>query len=305
MAETSLTQKSAVALGLFDGVHLGHRAVLQAATACARQNQLLPCAFTFAVASVPMKQGVPLDYLYTDVQKRLLLAQCGIKALYCPSFQELKEMDGAAFCRRILKEKLQAEEVFCGGDFRFGAGAAWDFDALCGFGKAMGFRVHCIEPVRNGGEKISSTMIRQKLREGKAEEAAVLLGAAYQIFGRVSHGAALGRTRAVPTINIPFADGQLVPRYGVYASRTHTSEGVWDSITNVGVKPTVSTEKRPGAETFLLDFSGDLYDTDCLVELLHFLRPEQQFPDVDALYRQIAQDQAACRAWLQQNARIK
>ncbi len=300
-AETPLAKKSAVALGFFDGVHRGHRGVLHAAAVSAQRSGLVPCAFTFAAASVPAKQNQPLEYLYTDAQKCMLLEKCGITAIYSPAFQELKALDGESFCRRILKEHLMAEEVFCGGDFRFGAKAAWDFDALCAFGVAMGFRVHRVEPVRCGGEKISSTMIRHALRTGKPEEAASLLGAPYQICGQVEHGAALGRTKAVPTINIPFADGQLVPRYGVYVSRTHTPEGIWDSITDVGVKPTVSTEHHPIAETFLLDFSGNLYETPCMVELLHFLRPERQFSDVDALYRQIARDQENCRAWLQSN----
>lgn len=301
-ADDVLTGRSAAALGLFDGVHRGHRAVLKAAAACAREQQLLPCAFTFAAASVPAKQGQALQYLYPDGQKTALIAQCGMEAMYCPSFQAVKEMDGETFCRQILVKKLHAAEVFCGGDFRFGARAAWDFDDLCRFGKTMGFGVHQVAPVRQDGEKISSTAIRQLLLAGAPEQAALLLGAPYQICGRVTHGAALGSTHAVPTINMQFAPGQLMPRYGVYVSRTYTPDGVWDSITNIGVKPTVSAAAQPGAETFLLDFSGDLYDTDCRVELLHFLRPEQQFPDVNALYRQIGQDQAECRLWLRQNA---
>ncbi|MFR3040897.1 riboflavin kinase, partial [Ruminococcus callidus] len=100
---------------------------------------------------------------------------------------------------------------------------------------------------------------------------------------------------------IPFAAGQLVPRYGVYVSRTHTPQGSFDSITDIGVKPTVSEAQLPAAETFLLHFSGDLYEQPCRVELLHFLRDEQKFPDVDSLYRQIAQDQKQCQEWLKQH----
>lgn len=294
----ALAQGSAVALGLFDGVHQGHRAVLHAAAECAAAQGLSACAFTFAADSVPVKQGTALEYLYTDVQKFSLLEDCGIQTVFCPTFPQLRALDGEAFCRRVLVELFHAKEVFCGADFRFGAKAAWDVAALCAFGDQMGFAVHQVAPVCCDGVIISSTAIRSAVKQGKPELAAKLLGAPYQVCGNVVHGAALGRTHAVPTINIPFAPGQLVPRYGVYVSRTHTRQGVFDSVTDIGVKPTVSETQSPAAETFLLDFSGDLYEQPCKVELLHFLRPEQKFSDVEMLYRQIARDQENCRAWI-------
>ena len=300
-----LTQKSAVALGFFDGVHVGHRAVLQAAVEWANAHGQLPCAFSFQADSLPKKQGIPLTYLYTDRQKQRLLTECGIAALYCPAFDALKKWDGQQFCQEVLVGLLRAEDVFCGSDFRFGKGAAWDGEMLRQFGAAMGFRVHLISPVQCGTEKISSTMIRQCMLAGKPEQAAVLLGAPYEICGNVGHGAALGHTQNVPTINLSFEQRQLVPRYGVYVSRTYTPEGVWNSITNIGIKPTVSTAPKPGAETFLLDFSGNLYGVMCRVELLHFLRPERQFPDLAALYAQIALDEKNCREWFMRHSQKK
>ena len=250
------------------------------------------------------KQGVPLTYLYTDAQKAELMQDCGIHGVYCPAFSELCALDGESFCRQVLVELLHAREVFCGGDFRFGAKAAWNIDSLREFGRQMGFAVHQIDPVFCGGEKISSTAIRDAIRRGEPETAAGMLGTAYRISGSVVHGAALGRTRVVPTINIPFAPGQLVPRYGVYVSRTHTPQGSFDSITDVGVKPTVADAQAPAAETFLLDFSGDLYEQPCRVELLHFLRDERKFPDVESLYGQIARDQEQCREWLKNHKNL-
>lgn len=294
-------QKSAVALGFFDGVHLGHRAVLHAAVDYAQQKKLVPCAFTFAADSIPVKQGTALSYLYTDAQKHALMASCGIRRVYCPQFAELCALDGEAFCRKVLTDLFRAREVFCGGDFRFGAKAAWDITSLRAFGRQMGFSVHQVEPVLCDGEKVSSTAVREAMKNGAPERAARLLGKPYHVSGRVVHGAALGRTRAVPTINLPFAAGQLVPRHGVYVSRTHTPQGTFDSVTDIGVKPTVSAAQIPAAETFLLNFSGDLYEQPCTVELLHFLRPERKFPDVEALYQQIARDQEECRKWFCQN----
>ena len=298
LKEASVPQKSAVALGFFDGVHLGHRAVLQAAAECAERQHLRACAFTFAADSVPVKQGTPLRYLYTDAHKFALLEACGMEAVFCPPFPSLCQLDGAAFCRIVLQDLFGAEEVFCGSDFRFGAKAAWGIDALREFGAEMGFAVHQIDPVLCGREKISSTEIRSAMQDGMPEQAAALLGMPYQVWGHVTHGQALGRAHAVPTINMPFAEGQLVPRYGVYVSRTHTPQGVYDSVTDVGRKPTVGDDHAPAAETFLLDFSGDLYDQPCQVDLLHFLREERKFPDVTQLYQQIARDQENCRNWL-------
>ena len=119
-----VSQPTAVALGLFDGVHLGHQAVLRAAAAC-RQDGLLPCAFTFQSASMPKKQNRELEYLYTESQKLEHLAAAGIAAVYQPDFAALRELDGAAFCRTVLRDMLHAEQVFCGGDFRFGKAAGW------------------------------------------------------------------------------------------------------------------------------------------------------------------------------------
>lgn len=299
--EQPLERESAVALGFFDGVHLGHRAVLRAAADCAAEKGLLSGAFTFAADSVPVKQGRTLSYLYTDRQKMQELEACGIERVYCPPFSQLCALDGAAFCREVLAGLFHAREVFCGGDFHFGAKAAWDVASLRQFGAEMGFAVHQVAPVLADGEKISSSTIRQALLDGKPEQAAALLGAPYAVLGNVVHGAALGRTHAVPTINIPFAAGQLVPRYGVYVSRTHTPQGCFDSVTDIGIKPTVSEAQLPAAETFLLDFSGDLYEQPCRVELLHFLRGERKFPNVEQLYRQIAQDQKDSREWLKQS----
>lgn len=296
--DSAVSASGAVALGLFDGVHLGHRAVLNAAAACANAHGYTACAFTFAADSVPQKRGYTLEYLYTDVQKFALMEKCGITAVYASAFGEICALDGERFCQSVLIDRFHAKDVFCGADFRFGAKAAWNVEALEAFGIQMGFRVHRISPVCYGGEVISSTRIRRAVKTGMAEHAAALLGAPYQICGNVIHGAARGRKHAVPTINIPFASGQLVPAYGVYVSRTHTKQGTFDSVTDIGVKPTVSQTQPPAAETFLLSFSGDLYNQPCTVELLHFLRAEQKFPDETALYRQIARDQQDCLAWL-------
>lgn len=292
---TTASTESAVALGIFDGVHIGHRAVLQAATAC-QADGLEPAAFTFWTASIPAKHGEPMQYLYTDTMKHRLMEKNGIQRILSPLFPALAELDGETFCKDYLQQQLHAKRVFCGADFRFGKGAAWNVEDLKRFGQAMGFAVKIVEAVRQDGEIISSSRIRQLLLDGEIKQAALLLGAPYQLEGVVQRGAQLGRTIDFPTINIPFAEGQLVPRHGVYLSRVYLAEDiVRDGITNIGVKPTVSNAGIPVSETHLLSFDGDLYGTHCRLELLHFLRPEKQFDGLSQLKQAIATDVAAAK----------
>lgn len=285
----SLSGRSAIALGLFDGVHLGHRRILSAAAEC-KSEGLIPAAFTFKTEGFPMKHGKPFEFLCTDAQKLSLLDEWGIEAVYSPEFSAIQEMDGESFCRRILVNTLHAAKVFCGSDFRFGRKAGWCFDDLKKFGMEMGFEAVLMDAVIHDGQPVSSTRIREALRNGAPEKAAELLGRPYAVTGEVLHGKALGRTIDFPTINMPFHKGQLVPAKGVYLSRVHTPEGTYYGVTNIGVKPTVSEENIPLAETYLFDFSGDLYGQECTAELLFFIRPEQKFENITALRTAIAQD---------------
>lgn len=284
-----LSQESAAALGLFDGVHLGHRKVLDAA-AKSSADGLLPCAFTFSTETFPKKHGKPFEFLYTDESKQRLLEECGIKAVYSPSFPDICEADGESFCRDILRGMLNVRRVFCGSDFRFGKGAACGFNELSEFGRKMGFEAVLMDCVSLGGSEVSSTRIREYLRTGRPEKAAELLGRPYEISGEIIHGKALGRTISFPTINQSFERNQLVPAKGVYLSEVQTRSGRFYGVTNIGVKPTVSEENIPLAETNIFDFEGDLYGEYCITRLLRFLRPEKKFDNITALMAAISQD---------------
>lgn len=288
-AAGSVSENSAAALGLFDGVHLGHRSILDRAAEC-RAEGLVPAAFTFNTETFPRKHGHPFEYICTQKRKLSLLEDMGIGLVYSPDFSDIQEMDGERFCREILVGTLHAKKVFCGSDFRFGRMAGWGYKELADFGRKMGFEAVLVDAVMHGGQEVSSTRIRQHLKAGEPEKAASLLGRPYAVTGVVVHGRALGRTIDFPTINQPFHKGQLVPAKGVYLSRVHTSEGTYNGITNIGVKPTVSEENIPLAETYLFDFSGDLYGQDCVTELIRFIRPEQKFENITALRTAIAQD---------------
>ena len=279
--------RTSVALGLFDGVHLGHRAVLKTAAA-QKMNGLTPCAFTFPPESTAGKNA---EYIYSGKEKQMLLtSSCDIAKIFSPQFSEICMMDGDTFARSILRKELNAAYVACGKDFRFGKDAAWGIDELAGFGRKYGFTVQAVDDVCCGNERVSSTAVRKLLQKGELRRANLFLGEPYMIMKEISSGAQLGRTIGFPTANQLFSKGQLLPAYGVYASRT-LYEGKWyPSMTNIGIKPTVSYGGAPLAETYISGFSGDLYGKTVQVVLLDFIRPEKRFSDLDELKQQIRRD---------------
>ena len=179
---------------------------------------------------------------------------------------------------------------YIGENFRFGKGARWDVEDLQKLGERCGFTVEVVDDVRMGGETVSSTGIRTLLEEGDLNKANLLLGKPYTLRQEVVHGAHLGTSLSFPTINQPYKPGQLVPKYGVYASETKTPEGWMMSVTNIGVKPTVDYQGCPVAETYIIDYSGDLYGQTVEVVLTKLLREEQKFDDLDALIDQMNRD---------------
>ena len=287
------TLGTAVALGLFDGVHLGHRAVLAAAAAQAA-NGLVPAAFTFqpGLSAAKGAQG----FLYPESLKEQLLREaCGMEQIFAPDFQELSGLSGEAFVREVLCGTLHAAYAVCGRDFRFGKGAACGAADLVRFCASSGIAVEIVGDVESDGGKVSSSRIRTLLETGEIAAANTLLGAPYRLQGEIVHGAHLGHTIGFATINQSFEPGQLVPRFGVYASETCTPDGWRLSVTNIGVKPTVGYTGLPLAETHILDFSGDLYGQVLEVVLTDFLRGEQKFDSLETLQLQLDSDITARR----------
>ncbi len=276
------------ALGVFDGVHLGHRRVLAHAAALGRCH-----AVTFAADSMPEKQGRPMRYIYTDEQKKRLLMTCGANAVFALPFGEIGALSGEAFCREILRDRLQVDVVVCGHDFRFGHKASCTAADLARFGQKLGFRVDLVDEVRDddGALAVSSSRIRFLLESGEITQANNLLGSDYQIMTQVVTGQQLGRTIGIPTANQVFERWQCVPHHGVYASFAEIGD-IWvPAITNIGMRPTVmSNAAEPVAETHLIGWSGELVGTLLPVTLCKFIRPERKFDSVDDLAAQIRRD---------------
>lgn len=286
---------TAVALGLFDGVHLGHRAVLDAVCA-QRANGLTPSVFTFEPESVLRKSSGSAGFIYGMAEKSEILRGCGIENICVPHFDDVCGLSGEEFVKNILRSEMNAAFVSCGRDFRFGFKASCGVDELRKFGKIYGFEVDTVDDVMRGGEKVSSSIIRRLISEGDIKKADRFLAQPYMILREVVHGAALGHTIGFPTINQLFSKGQLVPKFGVYASMTKTDGGWKRSMTNIGIKPTVNYSGTPLAETFITDFSGDVYGRALQVVLTDFIRPEMKFPSVDALKKQISADITAIKS---------
>lgn len=293
MSETK--EKYAVALGVFDGVHIGHKEVIGMAL---NEENLRKGIFTFKTETIPQKNGKTLEYIYTTDYKEKIFSRMNIDKVCCADYSEIKDMDGETFCRKYLCEFFNAKKVFCGKDFRFGKNAAWNVDDLKKFGEKYGFEVRAIDPVKSSYDpdrKISSTDIREALQNGDIEKANKFLADDYKISGKVVHGRKIGRTIDFPTINQYFFNGQIIPKFGVYSSFVKIESKTYKSVTNIGVKPTVSNENKVTAETYIIDFSGDLYGIDIEVSLKKFIRPEMKFDSIEELKKQIENDIKSCR----------
>lgn len=280
-------RQNVAALGVFDGVHLGHRRVLAAACAIGSCGVV-----TFAEETMPEKQGRSMRYIYHDEQKRRLLTTCGADAVFALPFGEMRGMDGESFCREILRDQLDVDCVVCGEDFRFGRRAACGPDELARYGKRFGFAVKLVKKVRDAEQiPVSSRHIRFLLESGQITAANRLLGADYQLLLHVVTGRALGREFGVPTANQHFEPWQVIPHYGVYASFAEIND-IWvPAITNIGIRPTVTGgPSEPVAETHLIDWSGELVGTLLPVTLTRFMRPEQRFDSVEELTLQMRRD---------------
>ena len=281
---------SAVALGFFDGVHIGHRAVISAAVDCARAEGLEAAVFTFSLpAGHTMKGG----RLITDEEKHRRIEELGADHFFEPAFEEFCDLSPEAFVTDVLAGLYNAKAVFCGDNFTFGKKAAGNVDtlrALCG---PRGIRVVQVEMARWQGQSVSSTRIRAALEAGDLADANAMLGRPYRIDFPVRHGQGLGRTLGFPTINQIFPDGFIQPRYGIYITRVQVNGAWYPGATGLGTRPTVNlTGKNPTCETFIPGFAGDLYGAAPALEFYEYLAPSRKFPSVEAL-RACVQDAAA------------
>ena len=285
VSQFSRLPSTAVALGLFDGVHRGHQAVIRAAADCA--PELMPAVFTFRFDTRAVVTKKQFGTLLRPELKAKKLEENGIRFMLEPPFSTIMKMEPESFIQGILFNFMHAKAVFCGEDFRFGKNAAGDTRLLRAACQKNGVRFEIVRPVLDDGVPVSSTRIRAALREGDVPLANRLLGSPYMTCGTVVHGRHMGHSLGFPTINQLFSPEDLIPRFGVYATIVEVDGKEYVGATDIGVKPTVGDGYAPAAETFILGYDGDLYGRNIVIRYYAFLRGEKRFDSLEELTKTV------------------
>ena len=285
----------AVTLGKFDGIHRGHRKLIQ--TILNRKKEYGELAVVMAFVS-------DRQTILTSEERRILLEKMGVDILLeCPLNDQIKHMKADVFIRQILKGDLQASCVVVGEDFRFGHERKGSPELLEKYGEKYDYETIVIAKEMEGNRKISSTYIREELKKGNMEKIADLLGSPFFTAGVIEHGRGMGHRDFFPTANIIPPKSKLMPPNGVYVTVSHLEDGDYPGITNVGYKPTVG-ENFLGVETNLFDCDLDLYGQKCRVDFYKYIRPEQKFTSFEALKAQIRRDIESGKNWFQEEKEL-
>jgi riboflavin kinase/FMN adenylyltransferase len=293
---TSYTpEATAVALGVFDGVHRAHQKILDAAVGVARAERVQSVACTFDPHPMQVLQPDRAPAPIATLDERLEgIARCGIDAtVVLPFTPELARVEAEGFVDDVLVRHLRAREVVVGYNHTFGRGARGDPKLLQDLGERHGFRTHVVPPLLMDGVPVSSSAIRTALRDGDLGLAARMLGRPYGIGGEIVAGAGRGRTLGFPTANVRPDRTLLIPT-GVYAARLSVGADVHGAVVNVGVRPTFG-EDTVVVEAYVLDFHGSLYGLAVRLAFVDRIREERRFPGIDALRAQIEQDVGEAR----------
>ena len=295
--EIKLDSKTAVALGNFDGLHIGHRAIMQGAIDAAAQRGLKSLCFTFSnhpfnfILQRSDDDPDAVKLICTEPEKIDLVEGMGFDILVNIPFDEnIMKMRAHTFFDGIIRDKLNAGFVSVGFNYTYGARAEGKPDMLIESCDKAGIGVSVHEAVMCEGKIVSSTLIREMISTGNMEYTAKYLGRPYAFNGEVSHGRHIGSKNGFPTINIPVPARQMLPPNGVYFSRIELGGRVYNSISNIGFNPTVSDGSRKTIETYIFDFDEDVYGTDVTVYFDHFSRGERKFRSREDLFDQIARD---------------
>jgi riboflavin kinase/FMN adenylyltransferase len=289
---------AAVAFGSFDGVHRGHQRVIALAAKAAGELGAPLGVITFDPhPRVYFRPDEPAFRLMKPDQQARALEALGVEILYVlPMDAEVANMSDREFAARVLCEGIGARHVAVGFDNSFGKGRTGSPETMRAYGQELGFGVSVAEAVSDaGGDKFSSTAVREALRDGRPQDAAQILGRPFAIEGEVQRGRQLGRKLGFPTANVPLGD-YVTPRFGVYATRTRLPDGrEIPGVANIGVNPTVEGVTAPLLEVWLFDFDEDIYDQVIETDLVAFLRPEEKFASLELMTTQVMADARAAR----------
>ena len=285
-----ILQPTAVAIGKFDGLHLGHRELLKQILRM-KEKGYLSTIFTFDPPPEVLFGKRLAKEITTKEEKRIIFEKMGVDILIEYPLNVINAaIEPEDFVKKVLKEKMNMSYLAAGYDLSFGHKGAGNAKLLRRMAPELDFQLDIIEKVCEDGREISSTFIREEVEKGNMNHVTRLLGEPYMVIGQVVHGAKLGRKIGMPTINLLPQEEKLLPPKGVYYSRTKIGKKEYKSITNIGEKPTVSNAKQIGVESYLYEFDRDVYGKNAIVKLLEFKRPEQKFSDLEELKAQMIKD---------------
>ena len=296
--QLNLEKKTSVALGNFDGIHIGHREIFLAALSAAKEHDLKSLCFTFSnhpfnfILRRDDRDPDAVKLICTEEEKIALIEDMGFDILVNVPFDEfIMTMQAHDFFECIVRNKLNAGYVSVGFNYTYGARAMGRPDTLRSECEAAGIGLSVHDAVVVDGEVVSSTLIREMISTGNMEMTAKLLGRPYSFTGTVRHGKRLGSRMGIPTINIPAPDRQMLPPNGVYFSRILIDGAEYNSVSNIGLNPTVNDDiRRKTIETNIFDFDDDAYGKEVTVFFDHFSRGERKFRDKEELFAQITRD---------------
>lgn len=274
---------TAITIGKFDGMHRGHQLLM---------DDIRKVALSEKYDTICFKISLNTKSIYSIKEQQDIISDMGISMLYVQEFtQEFAAVSPEEFVKKTLVDRLNVKYISVGSDFRFGNGRSGNAETLKQLGDKYGFKVNAIDKLKIDDETVSSSRIKEYMADGNMEKVAQYLGRPLFISGVVEPGKKLGRTLGYPTVNlIPEADKEL-PRFGVYASKVYIGDsGVYNAITNIGIRPSVDDGNAPTVETFIYDFNNDIYGEKIKVTLDHFIRSERKFESFDALKNQIKKD---------------
>lgn len=295
-----MAKKKVMALGFFDGIHIGHAALMNMIIKRAREYDAEPAVLTFDVHpdSLVFKKNVPLINSADDRER--ILSRCfGIDDVVVVHFsQSVMHMDWKVFIDELIDD-MDLCHIVVGHDFKFGYKGLGTAEKLKEYCAQRGVGCDIIPPVCKDGVIVSSTLIRGLIESGEIEKANEYLGRPHTLTDVVRSGYHLGTQMGTPTINMRFPDGVIIPRHGVYAAKAYVDGEEYMSVTNVGVRPTVSEDGGVNVESFLLNFTGNLYGRLVRLDFYKFMRPERKFDDIDELAAQIKHDAESTREYFE------
>lgn len=292
--------KTIYALGFFDGVHIGHGALLSACRRLAAEQGCAAGVVTFATHPDTLVLGnTPRLIMTLQDREWILREKFHMDVVQTLPFDaRMRAMPWRDFLE-MLMDGYGAAGFVCGGDFRFGRMGQGNAPLLAGFCAERGLPCAVIPEQAIGGIRVSSTYIRRQIETGDMATAVKFLGHPHILSGQVIHGHRLGRRLGIPTANLRLADGLAVPKFGVYACRALVEGKTYPAVTNIGTRPTVDGQDIT-VEPWILDYAGDLYGQKIILELYQFLRPEQKFPSLEALQEEIHRNAEQTRALMEQ-----